>query len=255
MAAKYLIRLDDACPTMDNHKWSIVEWVLDKFMIKPIVAVVPDNHDPHLVVDHVDWTFWDKVRSWQKKGWTVAMHGYRHVMHRVSRRNLVLPFYDLSEFSGLPYDEQAKKIRASMRIFSMERVEPKVWIAPAHCFDWLTIQAVANETPIRMISDGIARDAYFNKGFVWIPQQLWELRERNAGLWTVCLHPNSMSEREIALLGEMIETRYVGRIRPLGDLELVKRSKTSVDHVYNAYFWQRRRALTAVKHLRTLLNG
>ena len=48
MTAKYLIRMDDACPTMDHDKWEYLEKILDEFSIKPIIAVVPKNVDEEL---------------------------------------------------------------------------------------------------------------------------------------------------------------------------------------------------------------
>ena len=41
----YLIRLDDACPTMDVVKWDKIEKMLDKYHIKPMVGIVPANND------------------------------------------------------------------------------------------------------------------------------------------------------------------------------------------------------------------
>ena len=92
------------------------------------------------------------------------MHGYQHVMHS-TKAKLILPFYERSEFGGLPYEAQVVKIRESWALFVAEQVKPSVWIAPAHCFDRLTLKAIRNETPIRIVSDGIARDQYFEDGF------------------------------------------------------------------------------------------
>ena len=108
MTAKYLIRMDDACPTMDHDKWEYLEKILDEFSIKPIVAVVPKNVDDYLNCKESDPLFWEKVISWQSKGWSIAMHGYEHDMH-FTDADLILPFYKRSEFAGLSYDKQAKR--------------------------------------------------------------------------------------------------------------------------------------------------
>ena len=34
----------------------------------------------------------------------------------------------------------------------------------------------------------------------WIPQQLWAPVEKSSGLWTICVHPNTAGEAEIAAL-------------------------------------------------------
>jgi len=239
MPAKYLFRMDDACHTMDQSRWQVLEDIFDEFDIKPIVAVVPDNHDPKLKIDPFDPKFWDKVRSWQDKGWAIAMHGHQHLMHYTESK-MVFPYYKRSEFAGLVYDDQAEKIRKSWKLFLSQDVEPTVWIAPAHCFDWVTLKAIFDETTIRIVSDGIACNIYYEHDFFWIPQQLWELSERRSGLWTVCLHPNTMSEQDIDSLREMIGRQYSDRTISLSDVDLVKNSKTLIDIIYNVCFWQRR---------------
>ena len=59
MKEKYLIRLDDACHDMAIDKWSQIEDLLDKYSIKPIVAVIPDNKDEKLVFDQYDNQFYN----------------------------------------------------------------------------------------------------------------------------------------------------------------------------------------------------
>ena len=254
MTAKYLLRMDDACPTMDSRKWQMLEDLFDKLGIKPVVAVVPDNQDPELQYDRPNPKFWDKVRSWQAKGWTIAMHGYQHVMHHTTSK-LILPFYQRSEFAGLTYEEQATKIQRARRTFEAQGVEPTVWIAPAHCFDRLTLEAIRAETPIRIISDGIARNPYVEDGFFWIPQQLWGLTEKHDGLWTVCLHPNTMSDPQIAMLRKSLADSFLGRVVSLNDVELEKRSKSVLDHLEAFFFWQRHRQNKMLNRAKAILRG
>ena len=251
MSARYLVRLDDACPTLDAQKWRAVEALFDSTGIRPIVAVVPDNRDSHLVVDSPDPLFWDRVRSWQAKGWAIAMHGYQHLMHPTKSR-LILPFYERSEFGGLPLEEQARKIKRSWETFCENGVGPTVWIAPAHCFDRVTLDAIRLETPIRTVSDGIARDQYYEYGFHWIPQQLWNFKEKRSGLWTVCLHPNSMTGEDLQSLQRNVETRYSGHIVPLSAVQLQQRALDFGDHLESFLFWQRRRISKAKQTIKSV---
>ena len=75
---KYLIRLDDACSTMDKAKWCRMEDLLDEFGVKPMVGVIPDCQDDKLKIICEDAKFWEDVLKWQRKGWSIAMHGYNH---------------------------------------------------------------------------------------------------------------------------------------------------------------------------------
>jgi predicted deacetylase len=238
MSARYLIRLDDACETMDRRRWDLVEQVLDKHGAKPIVAVIPDNHDRALMFESRDATFWHKVRGWARKDWSVAMHGYTHIMHPTQTK-LLLPFYKRSEFAGLELEAQAVKVRAAWTLFLAQGIEPKIWVAPAHCFDLLTLEALRRETSIRVVSDGIAWNTYFEHDFHWIPQQLWNLAERRSGLWTVCLHPNTMNDDAIGALDTALDGKFRGRLTCFNEVELQKRKKSALDRLYDAYFWWR----------------
>jgi predicted deacetylase len=238
MSARYLIRLDDACDTMDRRRWDLIEQVLDKHGVKPIVAVIPNNRDRSLMFEARDAGFWDKVRGWARKDWSVAMHGYTHVMHPTQSK-LVLPFYKRSEFAGLQLEAQAEKIRAGWGLFLAQGIEPKIWVAPAHCFDLLTLQALHRETSIRVISDGIAWESYFEHDFHFIPQQMWGLAERRSGLWTVCLHPNTMNDAAIGALDTALGGKYRGRLTCLDGVELGKRNKSTLSRLYSLYFWWR----------------
>lgn len=251
MTSRYLIRIDDACPSMDYELWSRLELIFDRLNIHPVVAVVPDNHDPVLQVDAPDPEFWDRVRAWQAKGWTIAMHGYQHRYHHIDRRKLILPYYDHSEFAGLSLKEQSEKIRASWDIFRREDVTPDVWIAPAHCFDAVTLEALRNETPIRIISDGIARNCFEAFEFFWVPQQLWSLAPRTSGIWTLCLHPNGMSHEQIDNLGKQLSLKYYReRTVSMADVKRIRRRLSISDQLYARVFWGRISALKVAFALR-----
>lgn len=255
MSARYLIRLDDACPTMAHVKWQRLESLLDAVGIKPIVAVVPDNQDAELHISPPDSLFWNTVRRWQNKGWTIAMHGYQHQFHPVDRRKLLLPFYDRSEFAGLSYEEQAEKVRHSWRLFQEQGVELSVWVAPAHCFDRVTLDALRAETPIRIVSDGIACEPFFDYGFYWIPQQLWHLLDKKSGVWTVCLHPNSMSDMQFSALATALRGAYAGRVVGVADIDLPERGKGLLDRWTSFWFWQRHRYNAGKQVLKKVLRG
>jgi hypothetical protein len=123
----------------------------------------------------------------------IALHGYSHVLHP-SPRGLV-PVHRRSEFVGLPIEEQRRRIGAGVRDFEANGLVPEAWVAPAHGFDGVTLQALRLESEVRIISDGYTRRAVRRDDFVWLPQQLWRPRAMKKGLWTICLHPNEIDER------------------------------------------------------------
>ena len=205
MPAKYMIRLDDANPYMKRENWKIIENLLDIYKIKPIIAVVPNNQDINLMFDDFDKNFWNKIKKYEKKGWKIALHGYTHVMHKTSKS--LVPINDYSEFSELPYEEQYKKLLNAKKIFSQNGIYTDLWVAPAHSFDNNTLKAL-KDIGIKYISDGFGFYPYFHKGFIWIPQQLWKYRWMPFGIWTICLHPSSMTKKSLKVFENVLKNNY-----------------------------------------------
>lgn len=193
--AQFLIRFDDICPTMNWDIWAEIESSLYEAGIKPIVAVVPDNRDPALCAGPARASFWDTVRTWQAKGWAIAIHGFQHLY--VTNDCGLLGLQDRSEFAGLPYEEQTDKLRRALEIFRTEKVDPKIWVAPSHSFDAITIRSL-REVGIHIISDGLFPLPYRDRaGMLWIPQQLWRFRNLPRGTWTVCYHHNNWGPAQL----------------------------------------------------------
>lgn len=195
MAAKYLIRLDDAHPRMHRERWGRVQDICLKFNIKPMIAVIPDNKDKGLIHSPVDQKFWSDLFSKKNIGWIIGLHGYQHNL-RLSSKGLV-PINDYSEFTNIDMTTQGKMISKGLKILRKYNLEPEVWIAPAHGFDRNTIRALVQFSSIRTISDGLSIRPFARYGMNWIPQQLWKGRDMWLGTWTLCLHPSDMSDEQI----------------------------------------------------------
>ena len=210
MRAHYLIRFDDICPTMNWEMWFRIEEALLHHKIKPLLAVIPDNQDDKLRVAPPHSSFWEEVRKWQGRGWTIGLHGYQHRF--VTQQAGIVGIQPRSEFAGLPRSEQEEKLRRAVEVFRSHGVQPQVWIAPAHSFDANTLAAL-QEVDITTISDGFATAPHTDsRGFLWVPQQLWRFRWRPFGVWTVCYHHNRWSQpqfaqflRDLAAYGGVIE--------------------------------------------------
>src|ERR1041385_2624004 len=121
MPATYLIRFDDICPTMNWHVWNRIEPILVEFGVPPILAVIPDNRDHALELNPPDPRFWDRVREWQARGWTIGLHGYQHACTTANAG--VVGLNKRSEFAGLSYAQQLSKLKAGMEIFFRENVK------------------------------------------------------------------------------------------------------------------------------------
>ncbi len=234
MFAKYILRLDDACPTMDRDKWDRLEELLRLYNIKPIVSVIPKNEDENLKLHSEDKFFWKKVKQWELDGWSIALHGYEH-LYKTNEAGLV-PINHKSEFSGLAYEIQRKKITSGFKIFQENNINCKIWVAPGHSFDKNTIKALLDVTNIRIISDGIAFKQYYDLSMYWIPQQLWKARKMLFGTWTICLHPSTMTEYQFQQLESFLKDNY-SSFENVELLVFSKRKKNIFEKVFEKLYW------------------
>lgn len=217
---KYLIRLDDACPTMDAAKWQRMEDILDRFGVRPMVGIIPANKDPKQQIDNVDNAFWEKVKQWEKKGWAIALHGYDHCFISEEGMKGLNPLWKRSEFAGVSLKDQKEKIRKGVSILRKHGIEPHYFFAPAHTYDENTLEALRTESNIRIISDTIATKPYCKGNFVFIPQ-LGGLRRdmKLPGVWTFCLHPSTMSDDNFKATERFLKVHQKDMVG-FGDLNL-----------------------------------
>lgn len=215
--AQYLLRLDDLCPTMDRERWGWFAELIARYELKPILAVVPENRDPELVRDEPDAGFWHTMRRMEGAGAATGLHGLRHRCQ--ARGRSLVPMHGLSEFAGVAYAVQREWIGAGLQILRSHWLEPRVWVAPRHGFDAMTCRAL-RESGLEVVSDGWARRPFRRHGLTWIPQQLWGPVEKADGIWTICVHPNTASEKDVEGLRRFLDchaTRFTSVSQVLRD--------------------------------------
>ncbi len=239
----YLIRLDDACPTMDAKKWSRMEAILDQYGIQPMVGIIPHNEDPEQKIDLENANFWENVKEWEKKGWSLAMHGYNHCYSSDGGLNGLNPVWSRSEFAGMTLEAQREKIRSGVAIMRKNGINPKFFFAPSHTFDENTLIALKEESDIRTISDTIARKPYLERDFVFIPQQSGHpVRLPLGGYLTICYHPNTMTDQDFEHLDNFLKNN-LPLCLSFNQLLLSKvKGKGLVDIILSAIYFLRRRA-------------
>lgn len=177
-----------------------------RYGVTPILAVVPDNQDPALKLQSPDPEFWNRMRSYQAAGFTIAMHGYRHLCS--SRGKSFLGLHEGTEFAGVDESLQRAWIRRGLEILRGYDLNPRLFVAPRHGFDHSTLRALAGEG-LGILSDGFARRPFTRHEVIWIPQQLWEPVKKSTGLWTICIHTNTatatLEDKLEKFLGENAE--------------------------------------------------
>lgn len=239
---KYLIRLDDACPTMDAKKWQRIEDVFDTYGIRPMVGIIPANKDPKQNINIFDFDFWNKVRRWESKCWAIALHGYDYCFISDEGMSGLNPLWARSEFSGVPLSVQKEKIRKGIAICRANKIEPKYFFAPAHTYDKNTLEALRTESLIRIISDTIATKPYSDDDFVFIPQLGGHCVEMKlSGIWTFCLHPSIMTDEDFIATERFLKD-HKEEVIGFDELDLTNlKSKNLISRLLSwAYFTRRR---------------
>jgi predicted deacetylase len=199
--AQYLLRIDDLCPTVHVERWQRISAIIGKHGIRPMLAVVPDNRDPDLMLSASAPHFWADLRRLEKAGATIALHGFQHLC--VRRARALIPLHRTGEFAGVAFEIQRQWIRQGLDILRAHGLQPRLWVAPRHSFDRTTLRVLRAEG-VGFLSDGLALRPCLREGVVWIPQQLGSPAEKQNGLWTICLHPNSLDDAQFRTLQEFV---------------------------------------------------
>ena len=150
----FLIRLDDIA---ENMNWDMMEQasaLFDKYKIKPVLGIIPNNKDPELLAyPKIKIDFWEQVRIWKNKGWEIGMHGNNHVYDKSCPKNDYLGHGGNSEFCNHSYEFQLEKIKSGLNKFKDEKINIRTFFAPNHTFDKNTLVALKN-TGINEMIDG-----------------------------------------------------------------------------------------------------
>ncbi len=199
---RYIFRLDDITSTMNWKRFHELQHLFGQYNVPVILGVIPDNKDSTLIVQKPRENFWEEIKALQKQGWIIAQHGYQHV-HRTQFGG-ILNIQSKSEFAGRSYQEQKTDIEAGKRILEAKLKQPITWwMAPAHSFDSVTCR-ILRELRFTHITDGLALFPYTQLGLTWVPSQLWHPQPMPFGVWTVSLHPNTMTETDILDLNRFL---------------------------------------------------
>ena len=194
----FLIRLDDIAENMHWEMMKKVTDLFDKYQVNPVLGVVPNNKDPHLLsYPKTDKNFWDQVRSWKERGWVIAMHGNSHVYDKVCSKIDYLNLGGNTEFCDHNLEIQLDKIKSGINKFERESIKIKTFFAPNHTFDKNTLLAL-KKSGINEIIDGYGLMPYEENEITFIPQLFYKNFTLPFGIQTLQIHLNYFKNEDFS---------------------------------------------------------
>lgn len=206
-------RLDDITPDMDWDKFYRVKAIFDKYKVKPLIGVVPQNADPGLSRGEYHEDFWEYIASLQKNGWLIAQHGFRHLYE--TKNSGLLGLKQASEFAGLPYEAQYEKIKNGREILQKHGLDATIFMAPGHTYDKNTLKAL-KKLGFICVTDGYTDIPYYTKGLLFVPCRSSQPK-LSGGVDTICLHCNELKEGDYRELENFLE-RHASSVLPFAEI-------------------------------------
>tara|TARA_B100000029_G_C17386631_1_gene891828 strand:+ start:262 stop:1017 length:756 start_codon:yes stop_codon:yes gene_type:complete len=202
-----LIRIDDIAENMNWDLMEKCEVLFDKYNIKPILGVIPNNQDQELMNYPKKANFWDKVRQWKSKGWEISMHGYAHLYDQKTNKKDYFGYGGKSEFFGHKFEVQKNKIEKGLKKFADENIKIRSFYAPNHTYDFNTFRAL-KECKINNIIDGYGLMPYSSKGLSFFPQLFYKVLMLPFGIQCTQIHLNYWKENEFNNFENFIKKNY-----------------------------------------------
>ena len=207
---KIAVRLDDITPDMDWERFYKFKSLLDKYQVKQLIGVVPDNRDENLVNKKTRGPedFWAYMKELEKEGWVIAMHGFRHIY--TTDQGGIFPLNNFSEFAGIPYKQQWEMLAEGKGILEEKGIETDIFMAPAHSYDGNTLKAL-KDAGFRALTDGFGDEPYRFKGLVFYPIsfQLGSTLKKKKGYSTMVVHTGTVSEKDLERYERYFENKNV----------------------------------------------
>lgn len=130
------LRFDDYHQSLDHETWVDVLSRYNERGLRGLVAVPPNYRGERLSAHVVPF-----LHDLRENGWEIAQHGYRHEDVGEGRGGKL--YDDRSEFAGLPFDEQSRRIGAGRDVLEAHGFDPTTFVPPWHEYDRNTVRALS----------------------------------------------------------------------------------------------------------------
>lgn len=197
---KIAVRLDDITPDMDWERFLQFKALLDRYQVKPLIGIVPDNQDENLKKQtkktQIPEDFWSYIKELEADGWILAMHGVHHIY--TTDKGGLFPLNNFSEFAGIPLDKQKEMLLKGKLILKEKGIETKIFMAPAHSYDRNTLKAL-KEIGFTALTDGFGNYPYLWDGLKFYPISfnLSSTFKKKNGYSTMVVHTDTVTSDDM----------------------------------------------------------
>lgn len=215
---KIAVRLDDITPDMDWERFLRFKALLDRYQVKPLIGIVPDNQDENLKKQtkssvsenagtqaqqhkalgqsQIPEDFWNYIKELKAQGWTLAMHGVHHTY--TTHKSGMFPLNNFSEFAGIPLDRQREMLLQGKQILKEKGIKTDIFMAPAHAYDRNTLKAL-KEIGFTALTDGFGSRPYLWKGIKFYPISfnLSTTFKKKNGYSTMVVHTDTVTTDDL----------------------------------------------------------
>ena len=199
--------MDDIAENMNWQYMDRCELLFDKFNLKPLLGVIPENKDPEFLKYPKNSDFWSRVKNWEKKGWEISMHGYTHLYEKQTKRNDIFNYGGSSEFFGLDYQNQLNKIKLGLKKFKEKNISIRSFFAPNHTYDLNTLRAL-KECNIKIVIDGYGLFPYYKFDLLFVPQLFYKEKLLPFGIQSTSMHINYWDIKYLNNFEDFINKNY-----------------------------------------------
>ena len=207
---KLAIRLDDITSDMNWDNFLKFKEITDRFGIKLLLGVVPENMDDMLNIEGTtapygeEGDFWAYIKSLQDAGDVIAMHGVNHIY--TTAKGGIFPLNNFSEFAGLPYEEQYELLSYGVDIFNNREITTDIFMAPGHSYDKNTLSAL-HALGFTKVTDGFGASPYLYGNMTFYPISFIRrfTMQKKDGYSTLVYHTNNMKKEDFEALERLLE--------------------------------------------------
>lgn len=187
--------MDDITPDMDWDSFNFFRKLFEETGITPLLGIVPDNRDPKLSCSAAREDFYEVMKRLQNEGYSIAMHGFRHIY--TTKSGGIFPLNNYSEFAGVSYGRQKEMLTLGKEKLGEHGIDTDIFMAPAHSYDNNTLKAL-KEAGFTKITDGFGSTPYMYKGITFYPIsfKLDRSLKQKKGVTTMVIHANTVTEKD-----------------------------------------------------------